>query len=402
MQWYRNPTTLSIWTAHSMMGMGAGFQNALLSLFLSSMGYQTVAIGLILSVRGLPRALMNFLGGWLADRFSRKINFLLGIFVSAVATPFLLSIAWGWEVVAVALILSGLAISWQMTAAISWFGDITPGKLRGTVLGIDLACIWIGITSGAMIGAILASLVGFRLTFQTAAIIGVSSVLLTIFKAREIKAKKSGPENMPSSSGHQSGWKLARSVWTSPTMLAISYGGLLTHIFSEGLVKAILPLVIVATKIGGLLEVGAIASAYSLLFSLAQPIGGNMSDRIGRRPIITIGFGGTAVFSLLAYWANGFWPLFALMALTGFSLGTTYPSMEALAVDLSPKEVRARGVGFWRFWRDIGDTIGPPLLAVAATLIGALSIFYVTSALSFVGVALVFHYARAVPDKIDD
>src|SRR3990170_28694 len=118
-KWYRNPTTLSIWAAHSISGIGAGYQNALLSLFLSSMGYHTVAIGLILSARGVPRALMNFLGGWLADKFARKINFLLGIFVSTVATPFLLSIAWGWEVVAVALVLSGFALSWHTTPPIS-------------------------------------------------------------------------------------------------------------------------------------------------------------------------------------------------------------------------------------------------------------------------------------------
>ena len=59
-------------------------------------------------------------------------------------------------------------------------------------------------------------------------------------------------------------------------------------------------------------EIGWLVSAYLIAMAVAQPIGGDLSDRLGRRRVLRFGLIGFLVLSLAAAAASNFWLLIAL------------------------------------------------------------------------------------------
>jgi len=355
-------------------------QKSLLSPFLQSMGYSMVGVGFILSLKGIPRALMNFISGWLTDEYGRKLNFVLGILLGSIGSSFLISIAWNGDIVALALILSSVAASWQMVPAIALLIDTAHSEFRGTVIGIDLACIWFGMSMSSVVSAILAAWWGFRAPFFIASIMSLMILFIVALKLKEPRAE----QHMEKGVRSKSSWKATLPFVRSSAMLSICYGALVSHFVTEGLITAMLPLIILNTKIGGLVETGMIVSAFLLCFALGQLIGGYSSDKVGRKPCLIAGFAISAFAFSFCSMMNSYWLLFILITLAGFGLGISYAVMETLAGDLSPPMLRGMIVGFWR---DLGDFIGPTMLSIGATLGGITAPFYIAAILLSIGFA---------------
>src|SRR5690606_32998567 len=96
---------------------------------------------------------------------------------------------------------------------------------------------------------------------------------------------------------------------------------------------------------------GSVISLVALtILMLLQPIGGFISDRIGRRTLLVFfGVGGTlftwVIFTVLPHTTNAMLS-FAILTL-GFIILTGYTSINAVVkAELFPTHVRALGVGF--------------------------------------------------------
>ncbi|HXG08830.1 MAG TPA: MFS transporter [Gemmataceae bacterium] len=123
---------------------------------------------------------------------------------------------------------------------------------------------------------------------------------------------------------------------------------------------------------GGLLA--ALMASFSFMQFLFAPVWGRISDRVGRRPILLLGLGGSAAFyALFAYASHlGFTgqPALAvgliLIARVGAGVaGATIATAQAVVADCTPPERRARGMALIGAAFGIGFTFGP-LLAYAS------------------------------------
>ena len=125
-------------------------------------------------------------------------------------------------------------------------------------------------------------------------------------------------------------------------------------------------------------RVGAIVGALLAIFSLMQfifmPIWGRISDRVGRRPVLLIGLGGSVVFYTLfgyasdlpaAQWAGLALLLLFLSRLGAGVAGATVSTAQAVIADCTPPERRKHGMALIGMAFGIGFTIGP-LVAVAS------------------------------------
>jgi len=88
---------------------------------------------------------------------------------------------------------------------------------------------------------------------------------------------------------------------------------------------------------------------------------GRLSDRIGRRPPITVGLIVCAAPLLAVPFFSDLPTLLLLALIYGFGFATATASILALVTELSPKELIGASTGFLDTVMDIGQTVGPIL-----------------------------------------
>jgi MFS family permease len=114
--------------------------------------------------------------------------------------------------------------------------------------------------------------------------------------------------------------------------------------FAIGIAAPISPLL--ASRIGATwVEIGLMGTAWGLVFMLwAVPVG-RISDRVGRRPILLLSAGLSALAALLYLRATNVWELIAIRAVEGLAWGCFWPIMEALSTETAETGKVGRGIG---------------------------------------------------------
>lgn len=134
---------------------------------------------------------------------------------------------------------------------------------------------------------------------------------------------------------------------------------------------------------------GLLVAVFSFMQFLFAPIWGRLSDKIGRKPLITIGLFGFAIAEFLFAFATGLWMLFLSRILAGTFGSALMPTAMAYVSDVTTEEKRGQGMGMLGAAMGLGIVVGPgiggwlaefdlsyPFLfaGIAATIAGVLSI----------------------------
>jgi DHA1 family multidrug resistance protein-like MFS transporter len=144
-----------------------------------------------------------------------------------------------------------------------------------------------------------------------------------------------------------------RNLWIlSFTLLAVMVG--------YGLVLPIMPFYIQNLGAGGQ-ELGWLMSTYSLMQLICAPIWGVLSDRWGRKPVLSIGVFGYAVTLLFFGLSTQFWMLFFARTLSGILSSATMPTAMAYIGDNTVEKERSAGMGKLGAAMGIGVVLGPLL-----------------------------------------
>ena len=168
--------------------------------------------------------------------------------------------------------------------------------------------------------------------------------------------------------------------WREPALSACSQAGLVNNL-NDGLAWGLLPLLFVrgGVPVG---QVGLLAALYPAVWGLGQLLTGPLSDRIGRKPLITAGMllqalalAGTAV-------AGSFVPWALCAILLGVGTAMVYPTLLAAVSDVAHPSWRASAVGVYRLWRDTGFALGALLAGLVADLAGLDVAVWVVAALT--------------------
>jgi multidrug resistance protein len=106
---------------------------------------------------------------------------------------------------------------------------------------------------------------------------------------------------------------------------------------------------------------GWIVGVYSLMQFIFAPLWGQLSDRIGRRPVLMAGLVGYVIAQVWFGMASQIWMLFAARMLGGVLSAATMPTAMAYISDITPPEERAKGMGILGAAFGLGVIFGPGL-----------------------------------------
>ncbi|MBM7647619.1 DHA1 family multidrug resistance protein-like MFS transporter [Bacillus ectoiniformans] len=125
-----------------------------------------------------------------------------------------------------------------------------------------------------------------------------------------------------------------------------------------GLVIPILPFYVEEYGAGPK-TLGALIAVYSFMQFIFAPVWGRLSDKIGRKPLITIGLIGFAIAEFMFAFAAGVWMLFAARILAGTFGSALMPTAMAYVSDVTEAENRGKGMGILGAAMGLGIVIGP-------------------------------------------
>jgi DHA1 family tetracycline resistance protein-like MFS transporter len=105
---------------------------------------------------------------------------------------------------------------------------------------------------------------------------------------------------------------------------------------------------------------GYITTVYAVMNFLAQPVLGNLSDRVGRRPVLLVSMAMLAVDFVIMGFAHAVWLLFLGRFLSGIS-AATHSTASAYISDSTEPHQRGQAFGMLGAAFGLGFTLGPAI-----------------------------------------
>lgn len=141
--------------------------------------YQTEAqFGMVTAVFLLIYALLSPVGGFLADRYSRRFMILISLVVWSVVTWWT-GHAEDYTSLLIARGAMGISEAFYIPAALALITDYHRGSTRSLATGLHMSGIYVGMAVAGY-GATMASWTGWRMTFAIFGLIGVAYAIIII------------------------------------------------------------------------------------------------------------------------------------------------------------------------------------------------------------------------------
>jgi len=359
-------------------------RSPVLPRFAESLGAAPELIGVIVAASTVTGVLFKLPSGALSDILGRRRVMLLGAIFFAVP-PFL----YPWVESAGTLLLlrfvHGFAtaiFSPVASAYVAGLGDVG----RGARLGWFSSANDLGATAGPLIGGvILYATASFAASYLVVGLLGVLALGLALL-VPETEAKAAPAERSLAEQAAEMRDGL-RDVVTTPAVLTAAAAEATLYL-GFGAFLGFLPLY---ARTAGLDDAQiAVVLAFQLAIAvLAKPLAGNLSDRLGRKPVIVLGLLMSAAALPLIFRATSFAGLLGVVPLLGLGIAAVTPATNALIADLVAARRLGTGMGvFGTIW-DIGEAAGPIIAGVLIGQIGYEPAFDVIAAI-IAAIALVF------------
>lgn len=156
------------------------------------------------------------------------------------------------------------------------------------------------------------------------------------------------------------------------------------------MVWGLLPLLLMSRHFP-LAEIGFIAAVYPAVWGIGQLFSGKMADYFCKKSMLAWGMMLQGIALLLLVFAITAVQYITLMAILGWGTAMVYPSFLATVADNTHAFDRAKCMGIFRLWRDLGYAAGALLTGLMADHFGINSSIITIAVLTLISGAVVEH-----------
>lgn len=322
----------------------------LIPLFLSNvLGAATSIIGLIGGISESADSILRIFSGWLSDRIGkRKLLTVAGYSISTIAKPFMY-LAWTWGVVLGVRFSDRIGKGIRTPSRDALIADSAPPGEMGKSFGLHRALD----TAGAVVGLAIAALVVYLIqgeglalnlrTYQWLVLIGiVPAVLAVVILLRFVKEKERKP--MPTGTPRP-GFNLFKLAASFDTRFKIFLAVMV--LFTLGNSSDFFVILRAQNLGSSVFHITLMLVLFNTTYAAIALPAGRLSDRLGRRRVISLGWGIYALVYLGFALTNTLWQVWLLFAAYGVYYGIVEGVARAFVADLVPEEKRGTAYGLY-------------------------------------------------------
>lgn len=313
---------------------------------------------------GIVKALTNYYTGILANKWGRKNLLILG-WIIAIPVPFILIYAddWNWIIAANVLLGINQGLAWSSTVVMKI--DLVGEKQRGLAMGLNEFAGYLSVAIVAFLTGYLANTYGLRpYPFYIGMVLIALGLIGSIFLVKDTRshvAQETQVSLIPRLK--HVFWD---TTWKHPNLGSVSQAGLINNL-NDGMVWGILP-ILLAKKDFVLEEIGVLTAVYPAVWGLGQLVTGRLSDLYSKKRLLFWGMLMQGLALIALYWAEGFAAFAGIGAVLGIGTALVYPTfLSTVAANTHPLD-RAKSIGIFRLWRDLGYAIGAILTGLIADI----------------------------------
>lgn len=338
-------------------------------------------------VFGIAKAITNYYTGVLSNKFGRK-NLLVTGWLIGIPIPFILMYApnWNWIIAANLLLGINQGLTWSSTVVMKI--DLVGEKQRGLAMGLNEFAGYLSVALVAFLTGWIASNYGIRpFPFYTGAVLCALGLFSSLFLIKDTKhhvAQETTTSTTP----------LLKNIfwdttWKHRNLGSVTQAGLVNNL-NDGMVWGIFPILLLSKNFS-ISEIGIITAVYPAVWGIGQLFTGKMADKFCKNDLLWIGMALQAVALILFTVANTMFHFVALSAILGWGTAMVYPTFLATIAENTHPQDRAKSIGIFRLWRDLGYAIGALLTGIIADFFGINTAIIFIAILTFISVIIIFH-----------
>jgi len=305
----------------------------LIPLYLISIGAGAWVVGLVEGAAETTASLLKVFSGYWSDRISKRKPFVFaGYGLSSITKP-LFAFAYSWPLVLIVRVFERVGKGIRTAPRDAIIADSTKSSVRGKAYGFHRAMDGIGSVSGAALALLLLPVLGFKDLFLVAFIPGIIAVLFVFFIKEKNRPKEIKKKNK----------SLKVSLKDLPRNLKLFI--LVSTVFSFGHFGYAF-LLLKAKNIGlGNDTAIFLYVIFYIVYTLCTIPAGILSDKIGRKPVLMMGYVLFATMAIGLLFTSQIYAIFVIFVVYGIFYAMIDGSQRAFVADLAPPDLRATALG---------------------------------------------------------
>ncbi|WP_134727786.1 MFS transporter [Amycolatopsis nivea] len=310
----------------------------------------------VFAVGFAARPIGGWVFGWIADRKGRQLAMALTVAIAA-AGSLVIGLSptygqigvWASVILVVARLAQGLAHGGELPSAQTYIAEVAPPARRGLWSSLIYFSGTCGVLVGTLLGAVLSGVLtheqmlsfGWRIPFILGGVFGIYSLYVRL-RMRETEVFQAAKKDAEKEKG-----QIWQTIKQNPKLLAQVIGltvGATVIYYMWAVAAPSYAITVRGVPPTGALWAGVFAN---VVFLIALPLWGIVSDRIGRKPVLFIAIAGLLLlsFPLNAMVGHEAWQLFVAMSIALIFMAGFSSIGPAVYAEIFPTRIRAVGVG---------------------------------------------------------